>query len=323
MLPKNLSAIFCYSMATGMLPIMKNPTGEKIGKASGIVIGRRGGVVYKDGVKLVFPPKAVNVPLHIKITLENPSRYYGLNDVTFCAPMINLSPNGHFFEKPVTLTFDLNTKDFKCDSLVILHGKENKDGNIHWEDITHTSEIDMKKAKVSTKVKGFSLFTALFKPTLIRAKGFLARLNIMEFNYTMAALLNVNSNELALLFVSRDVYSGEFYRESETSALVQLKAEGFREIPVRSLDEHGERRIYNHENLKISVRLGEDYKLANGHDNHSFAVESYVWWSTGHVIKLSLEATKDVRILCGKICVERKDGHSSERYVCELGDLDS
>ena len=312
-----------------MLPVVKNPTGEKIGTASGNVIGKRGGVVDKDGVKLVFPAKAVNRPLHINITSENPSRYYGLiiekdlqNDVNFCAPMINLHPNGHFFEKPVTLTFYLNVKDFRCDNVVILHGKEALDGKIHWEDITGTSEIDTRNAKVTTEIKGFSLITALLRRTLIRTKDIVARLNIMAFNYAMAALLNVNSNELALLFVSRDVYSEEFYRESETSALVKLKTEGYRELLVRSLDEHEERRIYNRENLKISVRLGEDYKLADSHDNHSFAVDSSVWWNTGHAIKLSLEGTKDVRILCGKISVEGENGHSSERYFCDLGELD-
>ena len=286
-------------------------------------------MVYKDGVRLVFPAKAVNLPLDINITLENPSRYYGLiiekdlqNDVVFCAPVINLRPNGYFFEKLVTLRFYLNTKDFKCDNVVILHGKEARDGKIHWQDITDTSEIDRRKAKVTTKTKGFSLITALLRLTLIRTKEIVARLNMLAFNYTMAVLLDVNLNELALLFVSQDVYSEEFYRECETSALVQLKAEGYRELLVRSLDEHEERRIYNHENLKVSVCLGEDYKLAHGHDKHSFAVESYVWWNTGHVIKLSLEGTKDVRILCGKISVEGENGHSSERYFCELGELD-
>ena len=311
-----------------MFSVLKSPSGEKIGTAYDILIGRRGGVVYKDGVKLVFPP-SINLPLYIKITLENPSKYYGLiiekdlqNDVVFCAPVINLRPNGYFFEKPVTLTFHLNIKAFKCDSVVILHGKEARDGKIHWKDITDTSEINRRKAKVTTKIKGFSLITALLRLTLIRTKEIVARLNMLAFNYTMAVLLDVNSNELALLFVSRDVYSEEFYRECETSALVQLKAEGYRELLVHSLDEHEERRIYNHENLKVAVRLGEDYKLAHGHDNHSFAVESYVWWNTGHVMKLSLEGTKDVRILCGKISVEGEYGHSSEGYFCELGELD-
>ena len=320
---------FCHSMATGMFPYPKSPPEEKIGTSSGILIGSRGGVVCEDGVELVFPPKAVVRPLNVKITLENPSKWHGLiieknleNGVIFCAPIINLQPNGHFFKKPATLTFYLNIKHFDCHSVVILHGKEATDGKIYWEDITETSEINMKTAKVTTIVKGFSFITALLKLTLIRTKEIVTRLNLEAFNYTLAVLLDSNCNKLALLFVSRDVYSEEFYRESKTSALVQLKAEGYRELPVCHVDEHGERGIYNHETLKVSVRLGEDYKLAHGHDNHSFTVESKVWWSTGRVIKLPLEGTKDVGILSGKISVKGEYGHRGERYFCELGELD-
>ena len=316
-------------MATGMFPYPKSPPDEKIGTSSGILIGSRGGVVCEDGVELVIPPKAVVRPLNVKITLENPSKWHGLiieknleNGVIFCAPIINLQPNGHFFKKPATLTFYLNIKHFDCHSVVILHGKEATDGKIYWLDITETSEINMKTAKVTTKLKGFSFITAFWKRPWIRTKEIFARLNLVAFDYTLAVLLDLNFNTLALLFVSRDVYIEEFYRESETSALVQLKAEGYRELPVRPVDECGERRICNHENIKVSVRLGEDYKLAHGHDNHSFTVESEVWWSTGCVIKLPLEGAKDVRILCGKISVEGESGHRGEGYFRELGELD-
>ena len=316
-------------MATGMFPLVKSPPGEKIGTRSGILIGNRGGVVREDGVKLMFPPKAVVRPLHVKIALENPSRYYGLiiekdleNDVIFCAPIINLHPNGHFFQEPATLTFYLNIKHFKCDNVVILHGKEAVDGKICWEDITEMSKVNVRKAKVTTTVKGFSFITALLKLTWIRTKEIVTRLNLVAFNYTLAVLLDLNFNKLALLFVSQDVYGEEFYRESETSALVQLKAEGYIELLVRSVDEHEEKRIYNHETLKVSVCLGEDYKPTNGHDNHSFTVDAYSLWNTGHIITLSLEATKDVRILCGKIYVEGEYGHRGEGYFCELGELD-
>ena len=121
--------------------------------------------------------------------------------------------------------------------------------------------------------------------------------------------------------MSQDVYHEEFFREHETSALVQLVAEGFREICVRSVDDHEEKRVYNYENLQVSVCLGEDYKLSDIQLN--LVVESSHWWSTGHVLKLPLESTKNVRILCGKINVKGEYGHSIERQFCELGELDN
>ena len=329
-MPENDKPSFLfYFLAKGSSTFEESQSGTEMNIASAIIT-RDGGVVDGYGIKLVCPLGAVDKPVHIKITLEDPSKFYGLivqkdleNDVIFCGPIINLHPNGHLFQKPVTLTSNLNMEDVRYDHVLILHGKEAIDGKISWEDITHASKIDVKNGEVNIEMKRFSFITALRRMTLIRTKEIVTRLNVWAFNYKLAVLHNMNLDEIALLFVSRDVYGEKFYRECETSALVQLKAEGYRELRIRFLDEHEERRIYNHENLKVAVRLGEDYKVAEGNDNHSFAVESYVWWNTGHVMKLSLEGTKDVRILCGKISVEGEYGHNSKGYFCEPGELES
>lgn len=240
----------------------------------------------------------------------------------FCAPIVSLQPRGHIFKVPVTLTTKFKIKNFTFDEVVILHGEESdRDGRIVWQDITHNSKIEETHAEVIVKIERFSVIGTLLRMTLIRTKDIVSRLNLLPFNYTMSVLLNEksNSSELALLFVSHDVYHEQFYQENETSALVQLKAQGFKELPVRSVDREKETRIYNHEKLQVSVFLGEDYKLVD--NQHDFLVESFVWWNTGYVIKIPLENTKDVRILCGKIIVEGEYGHISERQFCESGEV--
>ena len=125
---------------------------------------------------------------------------------------------------------------------------------------------------------------------------------------------------LALLFVSQDLCHEQFYRENETSALVQLKKEGFMEVHLRSADGLDEKRIYNLENLQVSIQLGEDYKLADCQDRIiSFSVDSSVWWSGGKVIKLPLEWKNEVRCLCGTISVQGENGHASKRHFSEGG----
>ena len=279
-------------------------------------------------VELVFPPGAVDNPVSVKVTLEDPSKYYGLiaekdleNDVMFCQPIINLQPNGHSFKKPVTLTTKFNIKHFKSDEILILHGTEARDGKITWQDITHLSKFNETKAEVNIEIERFSVIASLWRLTLIRTKDIVSRLNLLAFNYSMSVLLDENRDKLALLFVSQDVYHEQFYKEHETSALVQLKAEGFRELHVRPANGEKEQRLYNHEKLQISVCLGEDYKLAESQQGNGLVitVEAHVWWNTGRVIKLSLERTRQVRILCGKIIVEGEYGHTSERDFCELG----
>ena len=233
-----------YFHGKGGSTLEESPSGTEMNLASAIIT-RDGGVVDGYGIKLVCPLGAVDKPVHIKITLEDPSKFYGLivqkdleNDVIFCGSIINLHPNGHLFQKPVTLTSNLNVKDVRYDHVLILHGKEAIDGKISWGDITHASKIDVKNGEVNIEMKRFSFIMALWRMTLIRTKEIVTRLNVWAFHYTLAVLHNMNLDEIALLFVSRDVYSEGFYRESETSALVQLKAEGYRELLVRSLDEH-------------------------------------------------------------------------------------
>ena len=287
-------------------------------------------MVVGEGVRLMCPPGAVDNPVNVTITLVDPSKHCGLlvqkdleNDVMFCAPIISLQPSGHFFNKPVELTSKFEVKNFTRDEVVVLHGTETRNGKVVWRDITHNAKIDETHAALNIKTERFSVIAAFIRRTYIRTKDIVSRLNLVAFNYTISVLLKDSShpNEIALLFVSQDVYHEEFYREHETSALVQLVAERFRELCVRSVDDHEEKRVCNYENLQMSVCLGEDYKLSDS--QRSLVVESSHWWSTGHVIKLPLESTKDVRILCGKINVKGEYGHSSERQFCELGELDN
>lgn len=305
-------------------------------------VTNKGGVVVGEGVKLMFPPEAVKNSLSITISLEDASKYYGLivqkdleNDIMFGAPIINLTPNGHFFKKPVTLTTKLKIQNFKCGDVLILNGTEAQDGKITWQDITHRSKftmLDEFNVEVNIKIEHFSLVVALLRMTLIRTKEIVSRLNLLSFNYNMSVLLKENrlspiDGELAVLFVSQDVYHEQFYREHETSALVQLKNEGFRELHVRlagSTDAKEEKRIYNSELLQVSVRLGGDFSLGDSQNGSiGFTVDSYVWWNMGKVIKLPLEFTKDVGILCGAISVQGQYGHTSERHFCETGEFNN
>ena len=287
-----------------------------------------------QNVKLVCPPGAVDDPVSVKITLEDPAKYYGLivqrdleNDVMFGTPIINLQPNGHVFKKPVTVATKLEINDFKCDDVAILHGTEARDGTITWYDVTQNATINETNAEVVIEIGHFSLITALLKLqklTLILTKDIVYRFNLLPFSNIMSVLVNKNPvhEELAVLFVSQDVYNEQFYREHESSALVQLKAEGFRELHVRSIDRQGEQCVYNSESLQVSVCLGEDYKLADSkQEDIAFTVNSGVWWNTGEVLKYPLEWSKDARILCGTITVQGSFGHSSERHFCEIGKL--
>lgn len=296
------------------------------------VITSEGGIVAGKNVRLVCPTGAVDDSLSVKITLEDPSNYYCMiaskdleNDVMIAAPIVNLQPNGHFFKKPLTLTTALKIKRFKRDDVFILHGAEARDGKITWQDVTRNSKINQATAEVVIELEHFSLILVLLRWTLICAKDILSRFDLLSFKYTLVVLLNKNipssvHDVLALLFVSQDLCHEQFYRENETSALVQLKKEGFVEVHVRSADGFDEKRIYNHENLQVSIQLGEDYKLADCQDRIiSFSVDSSVWWSGGKVIKLPLEWKSEVRCLCGTISVQGENGHESKRHFSEGG----
>lgn len=321
-----------------MLDVVARPTNPLVPWKEEIALSKivtsEGGVVLGKDVKLMCPQGAVDDPVTVKITLEDPSKYYGLivqrdleNDVMYASPIINLQPDGRVFKKPVTLTAKLKIESFRhSDEVLILHGTEARDGNITWRDITDNSEIDEKNAEVIVEIEHFSIITALKrlqKMTTILARDIVYRLNVLPFHYTMSVLVNKTSlrEELALLFVSQDVSNEPFYREHETSELMKLKAEGFIELHVRSLDGQGEKRVYNGENLEVSVCLREDYRLADSRqETFDFIVYSSVWWNTGKVFRLPLEWTEDVRILCGTICVQGGYGHRSERNFCEIGE---
>ena len=272
--------------------------------------------------------------MSITFHLEDPSKYYGLivrrdleNDVMFGASVINIEPSGHYFKKPLTLATKVESR-FRCHDVFILHGFKTRDGNITWHDITHNSRIDEANAGVDIEIYHFSLIAILLrlgKSTLLCTKDIISRLNLVPFNYTLSVLLKSNPSsvhdELALLFVSQDVYCEQFYREDETSsALMQLKKEEFKELHVRSIASEEEKSIYNNETLQIKIHLGEDYKVANKEqESICLTVNSYDWWHEGEVMRIPLEWKKDVRSLCGKVSVTGEYGHTSERHFRERG----
>ena len=316
------TSLFLSKPKGGMSDNLKESKLRTKTKAASEIITSEGGVIRVEDVQLLCPPGAVDNPVSVKMTLESPVKHYGLivqkgleNDVMFAAPVIHLQPNGHLFKKPVTLTTRLRTMEgglVREEGLLVLHGTEARDGKISWQDITQKSIISVANKEVSIKIKRFSFIEILWTLTPIRFREIVSRFNLMPINYTMSVLFNKNSphHELALVFMSQDVF-----HENDASALVQLRNDGF-EL-MCSAEGPKDKPIYNSESLRISVRLGEDYKLAkNQQSSVDVTVESRVWWSTGHVIRLPLEAIKDVRILCGRIVVQ---GHTSEYTFCEQG----
>ena len=303
------------------------------------VISSTGGVVTEKNIKLVFPPGAVENPVSVSISLEDPSRYYGLivqnsleNDVMFGAPVIRLQPDGLLFKKPVTLIVKFEIGNFTCSDVVILNGREERSRMITWEDVTPNSvatTLDKSNAEVHIKMEHFSLIAILLTVVRFTQVRLLTRFNLMSFHYTLSVWLNDNSvspksDELALLFVSQDVYHEQFYEKQEVSAMIELKNKGFRKLHVRPMNDQEETGIFNNERLHISIYPGEDYTLAGRqHEITSdFQVDSYVWWSMGYVVPILLERSmKDVRIACGTITVKGAFGHVSERKFCEVGGL--
>ncbi|CAH3160628.1 unnamed protein product [Porites lobata] len=291
-----------------------------------------GGVMAGGNIRLVCPPGALDDSLSVTITLEDPSKYYSLivqkdleNDVVIAAPIVNLQPNGHSFRKPMKLTTSFKHMKWKWngDDVFILHGTESRDGKVTWQDITKSSKINEAAAEVEVELKHFSLIMVLLRWTLIRSKDILSRFDLLSFDYTLLVLLNKTSpssahDMLALLFVSQDVYHEQFFRDDATSALVQLKKEGFIEVHERATDRLDKKRIYNHENLQVSIQLGEDYRLSDSqHRSFSFGVDSFVWWNGGKVIKLPLEWRNEVRYLCGTISVNGENGHANKKHFSE------
>lgn len=303
-------------------------------ESSGIVTSE-GGSVSVNGVKLTCPPGAVDDPVNIKLKLEEPQRYCGLilnhgleNDLIFGAPIINCQPNGQTFKEHVTLTIavDRNEKGNSTDALLVLHGKPTTDGRIFWEDITQNSKFDLEKKELKVEIAQFSLIAVLLRLTWVHTKEIVTRLNVISFKYTLSVLFKSNHQnspfeDLALMFMSQDIYQEQFYRERDDSALVQLKSDGFEELGSNVGQESNY--IYNKESLTVSIQLGEDYKPANDkQQSTTFTVDSSVWWSTGHVVKLPLQGSgADAKILCGRVVVRGQHGHVREDHFCQQGEF--
>ena len=304
------------------------------GESSGHVTSV-GGSVSVNGVELTCPPGAVDDPVNIKLKLQDPQKYYGLilnhgleNDLIFVAPIINCQPNGQTFKKHVTLTIALDRyeKEISTEALVVLHGTPATDGRIFWEDVTRYSKFDLEKEKLKVEIAHFSLIVVLFRLTWVHTKEIVTRLNLISFKYTLLVLFKSNHQhspleDLALVFMSQDIYQEQVYRERDDSALVQLKKDGFEELASNVAQEINY--IYNKESLTVSFELGEDYKPANDKQQSiTFTVDSSVWWSTGHVLKLPLQASSaDAKILCGRIVVRGQHGHVREDHFCQQGEF--
>ncbi|XP_022786989.1 uncharacterized protein LOC111327144 isoform X2 [Stylophora pistillata] len=283
-----------------------------------------------NGVELTWPPEAVDESVTIKLILQKPSKYCRMifqsgleNDLIFGASVINCQPNGQTFNNSLTLRITLEKYRDKFKNLFVLHGRKNRSKDIIWEDITEISTFDSSKNAVSTEIKGFSLIAVLLGSIWVNSKELVARLNFVSFKYTLSALHRSNFQnspfeELALVFMSRDVYQEKYYREHNESVLTKLKSNGFKELGSTVQKETNY--IYNKETLDVSIQLGQDYKPANNQrKSWELTVESSVWWSTGHAIKLPLQSccTND-KILCGKILVQGQYGHVREDRFCQL-----
>ena len=295
-----------------------------------------GGVLFGQGIKLICPPGAVDYSFPVNASLEDPSKYYGQfvdkdleNVFKFGAPIFSLEPGGTLFKKPLTMTIKLNIK-FNWDDVIILHGSKTSCEKITWQDITQYSNFDRANTEVNIALEHFSIIAILYRlvrSTLLRTKDIVSRLNVLAFKYTLSVFLKKSSlssvnDELALLFVSEDVYHDQFFREGGTSsALKQLQREGFVELHVCS--SWDEKSVYNNETLLVNVILGQDYKLVDFHqETTSLTVCSCDWWHEGKVMRIPLEWNKDVRSLCGKVSVLGEYGHTSERHFSEGGRFD-
>lgn len=303
------------------------------------IVTSKGGEIVAKGVQVECPPGAINTsdsPVTIKISVEEPSKHYGLivqnglqNDVVFGAPIIHLQPDGQQFRKPVIVTAKLDGDKENCtNEFIILHGTKAENGEVIWQDVSHNSKINVEKSELKVAIDRFSLIVVLrlLKTTLILTKDIVSRFNLLSFNYTLTVFFKENPphsrhGELALVFMSQDIHQEDYYREHDNSALIQLKRDGFQELC--SNDRRGSNNICNNEKLEVFVHLGDDYQLADTQQEGflSVSVDSPVWWSTGHVVKLPLQGSGEVRILCGRVSVRGQHGHASECHFCEQGEL--
>ena len=270
-----------------------------------------------EGVKLAVPPRAVEKPVTISAAFEDPFRYYRLivqkdleNDVAFAAPIIKLRPNGQVFKIPVKLTTMFTISDFKKTDVIVLHGTEGSAG-ICWEDVTRYSNIDEASEEVTTEMEHFSIQLVLVKRALICLKSIGYWLTSFSFHYTLSVLIKKSDNGsmLNLVFVSQDVYNEEFYREhSDSSALVQLKRNGFEELHVPSIDGQHDKCVCHNERLQVSVYIPLEgkYRLV---EERCITVQSTLWWGRGHVEEMNIDSIIDISAVRGNIKIQRESGH--------------
>lgn len=208
---------------------------------------------------------------------------------------------------------------------LVLHGKQALDGKIFWEDITDHTRFDLINGAVITEINGFFIIAVLLRSIWVRSKEIVTRLNLMSFKYTLSVLYrcnlqNCSFEELALVFMSQDVYQEQSYRENDQCALEKLKRDGFEELGSNVRQETNY--IYNEERLVVSILLGKDYKLAkNQRESIEVTVESCVWWNTGKSVTFLLQSSSTkAKILCGEINIEGQYGHNRKENFCQSGE---
>ena len=283
-----------------------------------------------DGVKLVVPPGAVEKPVTISAAFEDPFRYYRLivqkdleNDIIFAAPIIKLRPSGQVFKIPVKLTTKFTISVSKKTDVIVLHGTEGRDG-ISWQDVTHYSTVDEASEEVTTEMEHFTVRLVLVRRTLISLKSIAYWLTSFSFHYTLSVLMKKSDkgSKLNLVLMSQEFYNEEFYREhSDTSALVQLKRKGFKELDVPSIDGQHDKCVYNSEELQVSIRLEENCKLVDTEERR-ITVQSAVWWARGHVEEVNIDRNIDISVIRVNIKIQRESGQDFLMHFGESGEVD-
>ena len=315
----------CFStFSKGALPETKSQKQSYI--FSGIV-NSEGGKMIGDGVELVVPPGAVEKPVRISAAFEDPFRYYRLivrkgleNDIVFAAPIIKLRPSGQVFKIPVKLTTKFTISVSKKTDVIVLHGTEGRDG-ISWQDVTHYSTIDEASEEVTTEMKHFTVRLVLVRRTLICLKSIAYWLTSFSFHYTLSVLMKKSDkgSKLNLVLMSQDVYNEQFY--GEHSALVQLQRKGFKELHVPSIDGQHDKCVENNEELQVSIRLEENYKLVDTEERR-ITVQSAVWWTRGHVEDVNIDRNIDISVVRGSIKIQRESGQDFSMHFGESGEVD-
>ena len=221
------------------------------------------------------------------------------------------------------MTTKFTISDLKKTDVIVLHGTEDGDGT-SWKDVTHFSNIDEASEEVTTEMEHFSTRMVFVRRTLICLKYFGYWLTSFSFHYTLSVLIKKSDEGsiLSLVFLSQDVYNEEFYREhSDTSALVQLKRNGFKELHLTSIGSQHDKCVYNKEKLRVSIRLEENYKSADTKERH-ITVQSKVWWARGHVEEINLDRISDISVVRGNITIHRESRRWCSMHFGESGEVD-